>query len=153
MSGSWLVAQGNIMDYVYDSENGKRYTFPTHINELIVDRADAEVSEVFMVIVEPEKATHLHRHTDVEQIFYILEGEGVLTIGPDKKEYEVKPTQVVRIPPDTLHTIRASGTQPMRYLCVDCFGNSNNSNEPTWESHVKQICREQGYTFDDVAGD
>jgi mannose-6-phosphate isomerase-like protein (cupin superfamily) len=139
------------MKYVFDTAGRRRYAFPTHINDLVIDRADATTSEVFMVIIEPGKATHLHKHDDVEQIFYIIEGNGVLIAGPDKKEYSVRPAQVVKIPPSTLHTIRTKGKKALRYICVDCFCRNRKSSEPTWEAHVKGICRRQGYAFKDVA--
>ena len=137
---------------MFDTDGSKRYAFPTHINDLVIDRADATTSEVFVVIIEPGKATHLHKHDDVEQIFYIVEGNGVLVIGPGRKEFPLMPSQVVKIPPSTLHTIRAKGTKALRYICVDCFCGKRKSSEPTWEAHVKGICRQQGYVFKDVAG-
>jgi mannose-6-phosphate isomerase-like protein (cupin superfamily) len=140
------------MKYVFDTINRMRYTFPTHINDLMIDRADAKTSEVFIVIVKPGKATHLHRHDDVEQIFYIVDGEGALFIGPQKKKFNVKPAQVVKIPPKTLHTVRAKGKKALRYICIDCFCPNRKNNEPTWTSHVHEICREQGYNFEDVIG-
>jgi mannose-6-phosphate isomerase-like protein (cupin superfamily) len=138
------------MKYVFDTVDRTRYTFPTHINDLVIDRAEAAASEVFVVIIEPGKATHLHRHDDVEQVFYILKGKGVLYIGRDKKKFLVKPAQVVKIPPKTLHTVRAQGKKALRYLCIDCFCPHRRNNEPTWEAHVRGICREQGYDFADV---
>jgi mannose-6-phosphate isomerase-like protein (cupin superfamily) len=140
------------MDYVFESTNGKRYTFPTHINELVIDRKNAKVSEVFIVIVEPGKAVHLHLHRNVEQVFYILEGNGILTIGAGNKKHAVRPTQVVKIPPGTVHSIRAQGNKPIRYLCVDCFCGSKALKERTWDNHVKTICRDQGYAFNDITG-
>ncbi len=107
------------MRYVFDTGKTRRYTFPTHINELVVDRADADASEVFVVIVEPGKAVHVHRHDDIEQIYYIVEGCGVLTVGIEKQEYDICPTNVVRIPPGTPHSVRAQGDRPVRYICVD----------------------------------
>jgi mannose-6-phosphate isomerase-like protein (cupin superfamily) len=139
------------MTYVFDTDDRRRYAFPTHINDLVIDRADATTSEVFVVIIEPGKSTHLHKHDDVEQILYIVEGNGVLVIGQDRKEFPVQPMQVVKIPPSTLHTIRVKGTKALRYICVDCFCGKRKKSEPTWEAHVKGICREQGYLFKDVA--
>jgi mannose-6-phosphate isomerase-like protein (cupin superfamily) len=140
------------MNYVFDTTSRKRYTFPTHINDLVIDRANAVASEVFVVIVEPGKATHLHQHADVEQIFYVLEGRGVLTIGRGRNEYSVEPSQVVKIPPSTLHTIRAKGKKALRYLCIDCFCPERKNDEATWDVHVRGICKEQGYVFEDVIG-
>jgi mannose-6-phosphate isomerase-like protein (cupin superfamily) len=136
--------------YVFDTDARRRYTFPTHINDLVIDRKDCAVSEVFVVTVDPGKAVHLHRHDDAEQIFYIVDGEGILTVGDDRKEYEVKPSQVVRIPPRTLHSVRCAGQKPVRYISIDCFCSPDKGGEPTWEEHVKGICREQGYRFEDV---
>jgi mannose-6-phosphate isomerase-like protein (cupin superfamily) len=139
------------MKYVFETAQCKRYQFPTHINDIVIDRTESTTSEVFVVIVEPGKAVHFHAHDDYEQIFYIIEGEGVLVIGPDKKEYPVKPTQVVRIPMKTIHSIHPKGNVPVRYLSIDCFGSERKSEEPTWDAHVKVICREQGYDYNKVA--
>jgi mannose-6-phosphate isomerase-like protein (cupin superfamily) len=105
---------------------------------------------VFVVIVEPGKAVHQHRHDDMEQIFYFVDGEGILTIGDDKTEYSIKPSQVVRIPPHTLHTVRPAGSNPITYISIGCFCSKNKDSGSTWEEHVKKICREQGYRFENV---
>lgn len=67
--------------YVFPTTNLKRYAFPTHTNDLVLDRAFAQTSEVIMVILKPGKAPPLHKHDDTEQIFYVVEGQGTLTIG------------------------------------------------------------------------
>jgi hypothetical protein len=36
-------------NYVFPTENLLRYKFPTHINDLVMDRSEAQFSEVFMV--------------------------------------------------------------------------------------------------------
>ena len=69
--------------YVFDSRQALRYRFPTHTNDLIMDRRDATASEAFFVVLAPGEAPPLHVHNGVEQVFYILEGEGLLTIGRD----------------------------------------------------------------------
>jgi|GEM_PF-6925024 len=45
-----------VTQFVFETTNLKRYQFPTHINDIIVDRAQASNSEVFMVYVEPGKS-------------------------------------------------------------------------------------------------
>jgi len=52
------------MKYVFDTSNTKRYKFPTHINDLVMDRAEATTSEVFIVVLEPGQAPPLHKHED-----------------------------------------------------------------------------------------
>jgi len=135
------------MRYVFSTSKVKRYRFPTHINDLVLDRSEAKNSEVFVVVVEPGKAAPLHKHDDTEQIFYVLEGEGTLFIGRDGEKHAVRPGDVVRIPPSTWHTIRSDGGTTLRYLAVDCFGGARAQDEPTWDAHVRAVCRQQGWDY------
>ena len=140
------------MQFVFPTSKTKRYRFPTHINDLVVDRADAQTSEVFVVVIEPGKAPPLHQHDDTEQIFYVLDGTGTLSIGAERQTYPVGPGDVVRIPPCTLHSIRCEGTRPLRYLAVDCFVSGRPAAEPTWDAHVQVLCSQQGWDYRDVTG-
>ena len=138
------------MRYVFDTARTRRYSFPTHINDLVMDRAEAATSEVFVVVLKPGQAPPLHKHDDTEQLFYVLEGEGTLTIGQDSESYPVKTGDLVRIPPSTLHTIKAEGGRPLRYLAIDCFTAGRPDEEPTWDDHVKVLCGQQGWDYDKV---
>lgn len=136
--------------YVFSTNQTTRYRFPTHVNDLVMDRAKAETSEVFIVVLEPGEAPPLHAHHDTEQIFYVLEGKGLLQIGQGAERYPVNPGDVVRIPPHTYHRIFCDGGQPLRYLSVDCFVGGKPGAEPTWDSHVREICKLNGWDFDQV---
>lgn len=138
------------MKFVFSTSQVKRYRFPTHINDLVVDRADSQTSEVFVVILEPGEAPPLHQHDDTEQVFYILEGEGILSIGIERQKYMVRPTDVVRIPPTTLHSIQCTGEKPLRYLAIDCFVAGRPIYEPTWDAHAKVLCRQHGWNYERV---
>lgn len=138
------------MHYVFDTKQVKRYQFPTHINDLVMDRAEALTSEVFIVVLNPGEAPPPHKHDDTEQIFYVLEGEGRLTIGDQERTYPVGVGNVVRIPPSTLHYIEAEGNEPLRYLAVDCFLGGRPAAEPTWNDHVRVICRNEGWDYDKI---
>jgi mannose-6-phosphate isomerase-like protein (cupin superfamily) len=136
--------------YVFNTSQTRKYRFPTHTNELVVDRADSAASEVFVVVLEPGEAPPMHKHDDTEQVFYITEGEGRLEIGREAKPFDVKPGDVVRVPPSTLHRIHCVGSKPLRYIAVDCFPGGRPTHEPTWDSHVKVVCREQGWEYEKV---
>jgi mannose-6-phosphate isomerase-like protein (cupin superfamily) len=138
------------MEYVFSTKEMKRYRFPTHINDLVMDRSQAAASEVFVVELAPGEAPPLHQHHDTEQIFYILEGNGRLEIGPELTSFPVKPGEVVRIPPTTLHRIHCLGTTTLRYLAVDCFPNGRPQAEPTWDSHVRTMCCEQSWNYEAI---
>ena len=138
--------------YVFDTQKLKRYRFPTHINDLIIDRAQSSNSEVFMVVLEPNHAPPFHKHDDTEQIFYVVEGTGILTIGDKKEQFTVKPGDVVRIPVSTYHSIRSDKEKTLRYLCVDCFGGKPIA-ERTWDDHVKAQCSANGWDYSKVVSD
>ncbi len=136
--------------FVFSTQETRRYRFPTHVNDLVLDRRQAEASEVFIVVLEPGEAPPLHVHHDTEQIFYVMEGTGTLHIGEARTSYPVKPGDVVRIPPHTLHSIQCTGSHTLRYLSVDCFVGGKPAAEPTWDSHVRAACQQNGWDFDRV---
>ena len=138
------------MKYVFGTTETIRYSFPTHVNDLVMDRAEAETSEVFIVALAPGEAPPLHVHHDTEQIFFVMEGDGLLQIGESAERHPVQPGDVVRIPPHTYHRIFCDGDKPLRYLSVDCFAGGKPSDEPTWDSHVQEICRLNGWSFEQV---
>ena len=137
--------------YVFSTSNPARYRFPTHVNDLVMDRSEAETSEVFIVVLEPGEAVGLHIHHDMEQIFYMLRGTGVLRIGEDgTQQFPVKPGDVMRIPPHTLHSVLCNGQEQIVYLSIDCFVGGRPKAEPTWEAHVRVECEENGWDFNKV---
>lgn len=138
-------------NYVFSTENLTRYKFPTHINDIVMDRSEARFSEVFVVVIEPEKAPPLHKHDDTEQIFYVTKGGGTLTIGKESpKTMVVGPGDVVRIPVGEWHSIKADQGDTLTYLAIDCFGGIRNQDEPTWDSHVRVLCKDQGWDYNTV---
>lgn len=138
--------------YVFSTQQVIHYRFPTHVNDLVIDRAEAETAEVFIVVLLPGEAPPLHVHHDTEQIFYVLEGTGALQIGETDERQPVQPGDVVRIPPHTLHRIHCTNDTRLRYLCVDCFVGGRPKDEPTWESHVRAMYAQNGWDFDQVRG-
>ena len=129
--------------YVFSTADTIRYRYPTHVNDLVLDRTEATTTEVFIVVLEPGEAPPLHQHDDAEQIFYIMEGTGTLTIGDPAQQFEVKPGDVVRIPPHTLHSIQCAGSTTLRYLSVDAFVGERASRR----THLGQPCADAVRSF------
>ena len=139
--------------YVYDTKDTVRYRFPTHINDLVMDRAESETSEVIIVVLKRGESPTLHVHHNTEQIFYLLDGHGKLQIGEDNPQFfPVKPGDLVRVPPHSLHQIICE-SEEMTYLGIDCFVGGRPEAEPTWESHVRVMCADHGWDFDNVRVD
>lgn len=137
--------------YIFDTLHVLRYRFPTHTNDLIMDRKDAVASEAFFVVLEPEEAPPLHRHEDAEQLFFVLGGEGELTVGDSAPElFRLSIGDLVRIPPGTPHSVRCTGRGRFVYLSIDCFTAGLPTREPTWDSHVQVMCDVNGWELDRV---
>lgn len=58
-------------------------------------------------------STERHYHKVSEELYYLLEGQGVMEI--DGEEREVGPGDAILIPPGAWHEIKAA--EPMRFLC------------------------------------
>ncbi len=140
---------GRKRTYVFGTEKLTRYRFPTHCADLVMDRAESACSEVFVVVIEPRKATPLHQHSDMEQIFYLLSGHGTLTIGRPGRRMAVKAGDVVRVPANTWHSMGAGARRALRYLSVDCFGSGRRA-EAAWDEHIQNVCKEQKWDFGNV---
>jgi len=67
--------------------------------------------------VNPGKKLDPHSHKDHEQIYYIADGEGLLTVGEETRR--VKRGDAVYIPPDTSHGFRNDTEKPCIILMVD----------------------------------
>lgn len=63
----------------------------------------------------PGASTTPHFHRVTEEIYYITDGRGRMTIGDEHRE--VGPGDAIAIPPRQIHTIRNTGETVLRFLC------------------------------------
>jgi mannose-6-phosphate isomerase-like protein (cupin superfamily) len=59
--------------------------------------------------------TLLHKHHKSEEIYYIMEGKGMMTISDNK--FEVKKGDTICIPPGAPHQIENINNIPLKILC------------------------------------
>ena len=67
-------------------------------------------------IIQPGQRTHLHQHTQSEELYYITEGQGQMTLGTEY--FFVTVGDTICIPPGTPHYIENTGTQALHILCM-----------------------------------
>ena len=67
-------------------------------------------------IIQPGQRTHLHQHTQSEELYYITEGQGQMTLGTEY--FFVTVGDTICIPPGTPHCIENTGTQALHILCM-----------------------------------
>jgi mannose-6-phosphate isomerase-like protein (cupin superfamily) len=63
--------------------------------------------------LEPGQGTERHYHRASEEIYFVLEGHGVMELDGERRE--LGPGEAVLIPPGSWHEIRAAGM--LRFLC------------------------------------
>lgn len=63
----------------------------------------------------PGASTIPHHHVKTEEIYYILEGRGMMRVGAETSQ--VGPGDAIAIPPGTEHQITNVGPSQLRLLC------------------------------------
>jgi mannose-6-phosphate isomerase-like protein (cupin superfamily) len=72
---------------------------------------------VAYVEVEVGKISRAHYHSLTEEVYYILSGEGSMTINGSVRL--VKPGDCVYIPPNAVHSIANVGSTALRFISAD----------------------------------
>lgn len=72
-------------------------------------------SQVRCFTVGPGGYTTLERHRHVHAVI-VLEGRGRVLVG--REVFDVAPRDLVAIPPDTWHQLRAAPGEPLSFLCI-----------------------------------
>jgi mannose-6-phosphate isomerase-like protein (cupin superfamily) len=84
------------------------------------DRQDASLQMGFSLAhakVKPGQCTLTHKLITSAEIYYILEGKGVIYI--EQESAPVHPGQVVYIPPDSKQYIQNTGYLDLTFFCMD----------------------------------
>jgi oxalate decarboxylase/phosphoglucose isomerase-like protein (cupin superfamily) len=72
-----------------------------------------------VVTLDPGKGHQRHNHPGVEEVLYVLEGEGIQMIDLGAEERRVvRPGTMIHIPADVYHETINTGQAPMKLLAV-----------------------------------
>lgn len=66
--------------------------------------------------IYPTGCTTGHAHDDMEEVYFVISGEGVMRVGDD--EFPIKPGDGLYVPPGEFHTTRQTGNVPLVVLWV-----------------------------------
>ncbi|WDE13020.1 cupin domain-containing protein [Thalassomonas haliotis] len=109
------VCAGNSPREQSKISNLERVTAPVDFDNvhLIPLGSDKHASE-YLIFIKKRVAAHYHAgHTE---IVYVLDGEGVMTLGEHKKQ--VKKGDYIRIPQGKIHAVEVTSKEPMKVLSV-----------------------------------
>lgn len=101
---------------IADIHAGRLFDFGSNTTRLILDRHEAIRAEVTLVSWPKRNRGALVSHPDKEQTFFVLAGQGVVTIGAETRPVSVG--DVVFVPWKAPHTTEA-GDETLTYLCFN----------------------------------
>lgn len=84
----------------------------------LIDRTTSSITQCSVAeeLLAPGQAVTPHFHRQTEEVYYILEGEGVMTVGTDRRA--VTAGDAILIPLDTVHSLENTGSRAMRIVLV-----------------------------------
>ena len=84
----------------------------------LVDRTTSGITQCSLAeeILPPGHAVTPHHHREIEEIYYILEGRGVMTVGDEQQD--VAAGDAVYVPRGQRHTLRNTGAEPIKLVLV-----------------------------------
>lgn len=66
--------------------------------------------------IYPTGSTTGHSHDDMEEVYYVVSGEGIMVVGQD--EYPIKAGDALYVPPGEFHTTVQTGNLPLTVVWV-----------------------------------
>ena len=84
----------------------------------LIDRTTSAITQCSLAeeVLPPGAVVTPHHHRQLEEIYYIVEGRGVMQVG--EEEREVGAGDAVYIPRGRRHTLKNTGTEPIKILLV-----------------------------------
>ncbi|MFY9607609.1 MAG: cupin domain-containing protein [Blastocatellia bacterium] len=82
----------------------------------LIDRASSGITQCSLAeeVLPPGHAVTPHHHRQLEEIYYIVTGRGMMTVGSE--QHEVGPGDAIYIPREHRHTLENTGSEPIRLL-------------------------------------
>ena len=84
----------------------------------LIDRTTSEITRCSLAeeTLPPGCAVTPHHHREIEEIYYILSGRGVMSVGGEKRE--VAAGDAIYVPRESSHTLENTGAEPIKLLLV-----------------------------------
>ena len=80
------------------------------------DNSKIKNQSVALAVVSPKKETKLHYHSNSEEIYYILQGNGIIFL--NNKKQKVKNGDTILIKQKVKHKIKNIGNKKLKFLCI-----------------------------------
>jgi len=108
MKGKRFITAQDVETQVFDWGRIKWFSEPKVTN--------AEKFSMGIVLLEPGKGHAMHNHPGVEEILYIISGEGEQTVANERRK--VGPGTLIHIPADVFHETINTGWEQMKIIAI-----------------------------------
>jgi mannose-6-phosphate isomerase-like protein (cupin superfamily) len=85
-------------------------------NGLDIQDTAQNIAAVYDTSLAPGESIQPHYHNDFEEIYYVLSGYGIMTIGEETQE--ISRGDVAYIPANAPHTLLNTAEVPLRFITV-----------------------------------
>lgn len=108
---------------IYKNAEGLVTTLTSHLagqKKILSSGFDykVQIKQIAIGILEHGEAIPEHTHRDMDECYYILEGEGLISIEGDC--YELRPNIFLNVPASSLHSIKStSSSLSFLYFCLE----------------------------------
>ena len=118
--------------------NGQRLNV-ADLNEItvLIDRTEAEFSEVALNSWRPGLVGPPHRHEEKDQLFYIVAGEGTVEI--EGHSFHVRPGALVYVPASLNHRTIVIGDEALEYLLFNFFLSEEKEGHGSFAEHIEKV--------------
>ena len=103
---------------IITNRNSARVISTRHGSEIrpLIDRTTSEITRCSLAeeVLPPGCAVTPHHHRELEEIYYIISGSGVMTVGDEHRE--VGAGDAIYVPRNHLHTLENTGDEPIKLL-------------------------------------
>jgi mannose-6-phosphate isomerase-like protein (cupin superfamily) len=84
----------------------------------LIDRTTSAITQCSLAeeTLPPGCAVTPHHHREIEEIYYVISGRGLMTVGDETRE--VSAGDAIYVPRDHRHSLRNTGSEPIRLVLV-----------------------------------
>ncbi len=102
----------------------------------LMDRTTSAIEKCSLAeeILPPGAAVGRHFHRETEEVYYILSGSGEMTVGEETAQ--VSTGDAVYIPAGNVHTLKNTGSEPMKIMLVCGAAHSFDDSFPVSDEQV-----------------
>jgi mannose-6-phosphate isomerase-like protein (cupin superfamily) len=118
--------------HVLKKESAPRYIRPAGITSYLLASprtSSAEHLTTTLAVIQPGGEQRLHSHRP-EQVYFILEGHGLMTVGSETQQ--VEPGDCIFIPSGLAHGLKNDGDVTLRYFSAATPAYEPGHLEKTW---------------------